>query len=410
MLLFFFKEGKVMDNKHFSNRFDDYDESIDIVSDSSRLPKKNSKVSKPQQNPQKSSRPQNIKPVQRTNSSNKPRNNQNQQLSSKPNRSGSNQYQQKAKKKKPNKPSVIFAKVFFSIVLVCLLIFAIGFAYMSNLFGDIKFNDKVNKENAYIDDSELIGDSGVRNILLIGGDAREGDSAYRSDTMMLVSIDTNNKKIKLTSFLRDSWVYIPGKSYNKLNAACTYGGTQLVIDTIEYNFKIKIDNYAMVDFASFEGIVDALGGVNVAVTEKESAYIKRAYGSEGITVPAGDNVHLNGKQALKYCRIRKLDSDFFRTERQRKVMSAIKEKAAQASLPTVLKVVDKISQFIETDIPKNEMMKLSMKAASTYLKYDIVQMNIPADGTWKSASKNGQSVLVFDIKETTNSLHTFIYE
>lgn len=392
-----------MDNKHFTNRFDDYDESIDIVSDSSRLPNKNGKSTRAPQNPQRETMRQNTQHHQTSHPKNAYRANQPQEKNIKPT-------QQKGKKKKSNKPSVIFAKVFFTIILVFLLLFVIGFGYISNLFGDMKFNDDVNKQNSYIDDSELIGDSGVRNILLIGSDAREGDSSFRSDTMMLVSIDTNTKKIKLTSFLRDSWVDIPGKRYNKLNAACTYGGVQLVIDTIEYNFKIKIDNYAMVDFDSFEGIIDALGGINISVTQKESSYIKRTYGSEGITVPAGDNVHINGKQALKYCRIRKLDSDFYRTERQRKVMSAIKEKSAKASLPTVLKVVENISPYIQTDIPKNEIMKLSMKAASTYLKYDIVEMNIPADGTWKSESKNGQRVLSFDIKETTKLLHTFIYE
>ena len=115
-------------------------------------------------------------------------------------------------------------------------------------------------------------------------------------------------------------------------------------------------------------------------------------------------------QALAYCRIRKLDSDFYRTERQRKVMFAIKDKASQASLPTLLKVAKEITPFVQTDLSKSEITKLSIKASTSYLKYDIEQMSIPADGTWKSATKSGQSVIVFDIEENSRLLKNFIYE
>ena len=397
-----------MDDKHNSNRHFDYDESVDIFSDSSREPRRRSSSQRVPPPPQRNQRPSQRAVQQPPNRNQRP-----------PKRSNSkydtmeipiSRNQPPKKKKKRSTPGAIFAKVFFSIVLVLLLLFAIGYAVFSNFFSGMNFDDSINKENAFIDESKLIGDSGVRNILLIGGDAREGEKNYRSDTMMLVSIDTNNKKIKMTSFLRDSWVEIPGKGYNKLNAATSYGGIQLLIDTLEYNFRVKIDNYAMVDFAAFKDIVDALGGVNVAVTEKEARYMNRTYPMYKFNIKSGDNVHLNGLEALEYCRIRKLDSDFFRTERQRKVMSAIKAKASDASATQVLNVVNKVLPYIKTDIKKNEMMKLSMLAATKYLKYEIVELHIPADGAWKSESKHGQSVLVFDIDDAKDMVHAFIYE
>lgn len=397
-----------MSNKNFFDQFDDYDENIDIVSDSSKIPQKNRDIVAnnkkkdffaTQELPTIQVQRKNINP-------NKNRQANQNYTNVYSNRNSANKNHPQKIKKKPTTP---FKKAFFTVFLVALLIFAIAIGVISNIFGGINF-DKNIKDNAFVDSSSLIGKRGVKNILLIGSDAREGDTVYRSDTMMLVSIDTNNKKIKLTSFLRDSWVEIPEKGYKRLNSATAIGGIQLLIDTLEYNFKVDIDNYAMVDFAAFEGIVDALDGVNVSITQKESAYLNKFFINEGISVSAGENVHLNGSQALAYCRIRKLDSDFYRTERQRKVMFAIKDKASQASLPTLLKVAKEITPFVQTDLSKSEITKLSVKASTSYLKYDIEQMSIPADGTWKSATKSGQSVLVFDIEENSRLLKNFIYE
>ena len=131
------------------------------------------------------------------------------------------------------------------------------------------------QDNVYVDSSTLMHDSKVTNILLIGVDGSSSDTSLRSDTMLMVSIDRNNKKIKLTSFLRDTWAVIPStKSYNKLNAACSYGGAQLVMDTIEYNYNVKIDHYMLVGFDMFETIIDSVGGIDVEVTEKEAQFMR----------------------------------------------------------------------------------------------------------------------------------------
>lgn len=272
--------------------------------------------------------------------------------------------------------------------------------------------------NTYISPSELKHSDDVRNILFIGVDAREGENPEktRSDTMMLVSIDTKNQQIKLTSFLRDLYVDIPDYRTDKLNAAQSHGGTQLLVDTIEYDFHIDIDNYMLVSFDMFTTIIDRLGGVDVAVTEKEADYInsqKKMTDAEKAAFPteitAGDSVHFTGMQALWYSRIRYLDSDFQRTGRQRKVITSLIQKAAGQSPTELLALMEEVVPMVITDLTTDEMTEIGMGALD-YLKYDIVQQQIPAEDAYKSAKRRGMSVLIPDMDENIDILHNFIYE
>lgn len=322
----------------------------------------------------------------------------------------------KIKKKKKYSPIATFSKVFFSIILVCILILGCVYAYISNIFDGVNIKENNIKPNKYIDESKLMGKDGVKNILLIGGDDPQGGKSFRSDTMMLMTIDTNHKKIKLSSFLRDSYVKIPGRTKAKLNASCAYGGLQLVKDTIEYNFHIKIDNYVLVDFNAFEKIIDVLDGVNVPVTAKEASYMNRNYstfvsGVKSFHVKSGKNVHLNGKEALLFSRIRKLDSDFMRTKRQRMVMSNIKSKMSTVSKTKILSLMKEIAPYIETDISKNQLTMLSVTAATTYLKYEIVQRGVPETDEWYSQRIKGQDMVMFkDLDKTREDLKKFLYD
>lgn len=401
------------------NSFYDFDEDRDIFSDSKKQRQNETKKQNPtiKNNIDKKSRQQNINSNSRSFPNNNSRASQNiKNKNTKTNKKSQNipidkkkLAESQAKVKSKKSPKKTFTKVFFTLLLVILLLFSCGYAYISNIFGGVKFSEK--EGNKYINDSELVGKNGVLNILLVGGDARKGDKTFRSDTMMLVSIDTNHDKIKLSSFLRDSYVKIPEHRKNKLNAACSYGGIELVQDTIEYNFKIKIDNYVYVDFEAFEKIIDVLGGVNVPVTKREASYMNKFFAQEGCHVTSGKNVHLNGKHALMFCRIRKLDSDFKRTERQRMVMSALKEKMSECSMTDVVNIVKKISPYIQTDFSKNNLMALSFQAGTKYLKYGIVQRSVPKDDEWYSKNINGQSMVMFkNFDKTVKELHNFIYE
>lgn len=326
-----------------------------------------------------------------------------------------------AKEKPPKKHKHVALKIIAAMLAVILLfvggISAFGYSKAKSLLGSVKYSPL--DANKYIDAAKLAHSDSVKNILLIGVDARDGEDidSTRSDTMMLVSLDSANKQIKLTSILRDTYIEIPGWQTRKLNAAQSHGGRQLLVDTLEYNFKIDIDNYMIVNFDMFTTIIDELGGVDVEVTEKEAKYLnsgdhmtdveKEAFKEE---VVAGDSVHFNGVQALWYSRIRYLDSDFYRTQRQRKVITSIAGKAAKAGFTSLFAMMEKVMPMIETDMTEDEMLTLA-KGSLGYLKYDIVQMQIPADGTWKSAKKkvDGQ-VLVIDLEENVSQLNKFIYQ
>lgn len=262
------------------------------------------------------------------------------------------------------------------------------------------------KKNEYISTSQLKRSPLVTNILLLGVDGDAGSSS-RSDSMILVSVDFAHAKIKLTSFLRDSWVEIPSKGKKaKLNAACSYGGPQLVCDTIEYNFGVDIDHFVMVDFDMFTQIIDSLGGVEVEVTKKEADFINRTTRQN---IDYGENIRLNGDEALVYCRIRKLDSDYMRTYRQRKVITALINSAGDAGAVKLLETMRQVFPLIQTDMSPLELTALSYKAGVGILAFDIEQNRVPIDEHMKPKTINGQWVESLDIDATKEYLIEYIY-
>ena len=322
--------------------------------------------------------------------------------------------EEKKKKKTKSHPVRNTFLVFLCIVLV--LVSCVGFyGYntVNKLLSSFDSTEQI-ADNEYISESLLYSDDEQVNILLVGVDAREGETESRSDTMMLVTLDNKNGEIKLTSFLRDSYVEIAGrKKKEKLNAAYMRGGIQTLIDTLELNFKVSIPYYAVVDFEIFTTIVDELGGINVDVTEKESYY---TYHSGKVGVPvrieAGEDVLLNGEQALWYSRIRYLDSDFMRTQRQRKVITAIVEKTLQQDIPTIIGLAETIIPLVKTNLSSDEIMSIGVKALlKQAYSYPIVQQQIPADNTWSSKSISGVgSCLVMDFEDNIKIMQSFLSE
>ncbi len=314
----------------------------------------------------------------------------------------------KRKTKKRKKGGKLLRKI-RNIALVFVLIFGILTGMVYATFSSVNYNETGHGENVFLDEDMLIQSASVKNILLIGVDRRNANDASRSDTMLMVSVNTATRKIKLTSFMRDTYVYIPERQRSaKLNASCTWGGAQMVMDTIEYNFNIKIDHYVLVDFTMFEDIVEGLGGVEVEVSEKEAKYMRERVHLKDVV--AGENVHLNGKEALWYCRIRELDSDFMRTQRQRKVLTAIIDKAKSTNPVELYKLLGEIVSLIETDMSPVNLTGLAVNGLLRYLHYDIEQGRVPAEDTWVSKRVNGQSVLSVDMGKNREYLEEFIYE
>ena len=293
---------------------------------------------------------------------------------------------------------------FIASVLIIAFLFSSAFIFVFAAASGYTRNDL--ETNKYISSAQLKSSPLVSNILLLGVDG-SADSSSRSDSMILVSVDFAHMKIKLTSFLRDSWVEIPSKGKKgKLNSACSHGGPQLVVDTIEYNFGVDIDHYVMVDFDMFTQIIDCLGGIDIEVTEKEAKYINK---TTRHTVDSGENVHLNGDEALVYCRIRKLDSDYMRTYRQRKVITALIGQAKNAGVAALIETMRNIFPLIQTDMSAAEITGLAYKAGIGVLACEIEQNRVPIDEHMKPDTRNGQWVEVLDLEATKEYLQDYIY-
>ncbi len=277
---------------------------------------------------------------------------------------------------------------------------------------DLQFNNESS--------GSLLNHPYVLNIMLFGTD-RYGDEGL-SDTMILLSIDNRHQKIKMTSFLRDTYISIPGVTSHKLNYAYAVGGAALSIQTIESNYGVQIDRYATVNFSTFKEIVDIMGGVELYVTGDEIDYINAQiahngqseylYASEGM-------VTLNGQQALWYARNRGgyyngmsfSGDDWDRTDRQRKFIEAVITNLKEdASLTEIVQIVNKVGPMVTTNLKKTEIQSL-VANAMTYLTYDIEQCHMPSDGNWSYGyNEAGSVILVDNWYQVRRDLATFIYE
>lgn len=310
------------------------------------------------------------------------------------------------KQKSHSKPNVLKIVTALLGVLLILFVGVIGFA--DSVFSKITFDD--NRPNEYISSADLKSSPKVKNILLLGVDSRdpEDDTNSRSDSMMLISIDSEHNCIKMVSFLRDSWVYIPAlDKYQRLNAACSADGFNGVVDTIEYNFGVDIDGYVVADFEMFKVLVDSVGGVEVDVTEQEADEVTNhpvRYGN--VTLEAG-KYNLTGEQALAYCRIRKIDTDFMRAYRQRTVMQSILKSVKSANPVKLLLIASKCAPYIETNLSKTDIMQTGISALSCI--GTMVETRVPFDSTWSYKTIQGNSVISIDVDKNKEMLIDTIY-
>ena len=220
---------------------------------------------------------------------------------------------------------------------------------------------------------------GYINILLVGQDRRPGQGRQRSDSMILCSFNLNKGTFAMISFLRDTYVYIPGWGSEKLNAAYAHGGFRCLNETLAVNFGVSVDAGVEVDFSGFEAIIDLLGGVTINITQKESDYIKTNW---GVTLPAGVN-RLNGSQALYYSRIRKLDMDAKRAERQRKVLTSLINEYKNKSVPEMLDILDDVLPYVTTTMSNQEIVNYALEIFPMLSNTTITNQQIPAAGTYK---------------------------
>ncbi len=323
-------------------------------------------------------------------------------------------------KKSSSKKKIYVISLIFSIVLGILGSLLI---YTYNKLDNINYraidstDDFSDLENAV----NLLQDRMVLNIAMFGIDRRtDEDNHSRSDSTMILSIDSRRRKIKLISLMRDIWTKIPYHAKNRLNTAIAFGGEKLAIQTIQNNFGVKIDRYAKVDFESFKTIVDIVGGIDLTLSDAEVSYINNDLtywkSSSPKLTPGEKSYHLNGEQTLIYARARKvatpegLHDDFARTYRQRRVLSIIIESMKKCKLNQILEIVEKAGPFIDTNLKKSEILTLG-KDALSYLNYTLEEFRLPTDNNVKNANINGMSVLIIpDMKKARYDLAKFIYE
>lgn len=251
--------------------------------------------------------------------------------------------------------------------------------------------------------SEIIGGEDMINILLIGQDKREGQGRQRSDAMILCTVNTNTGTLTMTSFLRDMYVEIPGYRNNKINACYQIGGMELLDACLEKNFGIRVDANIEIDFDGFMELIDMVGGVDVELTSAEASYLNRhgnwdVEANQHWSLKAGVNT-LTGSQALAYSRIRAIGMDFERTERQRRVLTALVEKAKDLNLLEINSLITKAVTLVTTDMTNKEIFNYAAELFPLLSDLKLHTQRIPADGTYSFADLPGAGdsiVLDFD--------------
>ena len=322
-----------------------------------------------------------------------------------------NKKSSKAAGKKKKKSS--FKRFLIAVALILVFLAAGLYVLVGKVYAEMNYEEIESVA------SSPMKEEGVTNILLIGNDSRENGEDGRSDAMILLSISNKTKKIYMTSLLRDMYVEIPGYKDNRLNAAYSYGGAELLMETIEQNFDIHISRYVLVNFEAFANLVDAVGGVDLELTGKEVEYVNgylveynillgRPEGTDYFDDLSGGMVHLNGPQALAYCRNRYIGTDFGRTERQRKVLTEVIHKLPKGVLTNPKGLIDGLMPNLTTNLTQAECYRLSLMAPKI-LTYDIIQNSIPIEGTYKDATHRKMSVLEVDFEANKKFLQENLY-
>lgn len=256
------------------------------------------------------------------------------------------------------------------------------------------------------------------NILLLGTDNRDemGEGRYsRTDSMIILSVNMATKEAKLTSLMRDTWVPMEGRSANRLNACTVFGGPELLMKTVNKQFGMNISQYVMINITGLADVIDTLGGLDFAVTEAERKALNKGLfdlssqsGMEQLQ-ESGESVHLNGNQAVAFARIRKIDTDYKRTERQRLVLTTMAEKLKNnTNAATIVGVVNNLLPYVETNLSLTDLMQLGYVGLQLDLG-GVEQFRIPADGTFDSGIYDGLWCIKPNFEKNKALLYDFIY-
>ncbi|KJU72077.1 LCP family protein [Clostridium baratii] len=301
------------------------------------------------------------------------------------------------------KKIALWQKILLSLFVLLLVSVGGAYFYIHNLL-DKTEKVEINEENLGItpENKELaVKNKGVTNIALFGIDAQNGNTG-RSDAIMILTIDKDHDKIKLSSIMRDSYTDINGRGKDKINHAYAFGGPELALNTINKNFNLSIDKFITVNFTSLPKIVDKIGGIEMNLTEGDLKYMKYT------DLSTGKNT-LNGTQALSYARIRYDGGDQRRTERHRNVITAIFNKIKSMPVSSYPGTLNELLPLVSTNISSSQFMTLGKDIISTGAT-SIEEHRVPCNNHSNGKNINGVYYMTFDIGAETKELHNFIYE
>lgn len=338
--------------------------------------------------------------------------------------------EQVQKKSKNGRGCLIALIVFLSLILAMLITVAVGINYflgrLTRFENPVPTGTEPKMSDEFIADTQegmetmetvdasdivfetvdvLEGD--VINIMLVGQDRRPGEDRSRSDSMILVTLNKEKNTIQLTSFMRDLYVQIPGYLDNRLNVAYRYGDVPLMNETFLVNFGLEIDGNVMVDFDEFTEIIEVLGGVTLEISDAEAKYMNKHsdnHFEEGV-------VYLNAADALTFTRMRyAAGGDYGRTDRQRRVLTALGNSMRDTDAWTLLELFNRILPHIATNLTDPEILQC-IRDGVTILGSggEIQTYRIPQDDAHYQASIRGMAVLVPNLEKCREDLQEFIY-
>lgn len=312
------------------------------------------------------------------------------------------------------------------IVEICILLIAIGVLYVVTT--TTREVDRKNIDTDHITINEEVVEQrqeetvntvkGYRNIALFGVDSRDGElgKGTRSDTIIIASINQDTQEIKLISVFRDTYLNLSNDTYNKCNAAYAKGGPEQAISMLNANMDLDITDYVTVGFGGLIDAIDALGGVEIEVTESEISHLNNyqlcmaeEMGVSYIPVKKSGKQLLNGMQATAYCRIRYTKGDDFkRAERQRDVLTAMMNEAKGASVSALTDMVNAVLPQVETSLGVNEILSVLGSVAG----YNVVVSDgfpFEENRTGANIGSKGSCVIPDSLEENVIKLHEVLY-
>ncbi len=270
----------------------------------------------------------------------------------------------KKPKSKGKKIAIVIISIFLILFILIAILFAIALTYINNMINLVEYDESISEGDIIVNSKVAEDISNYRNIVLFGLDARADtfSPGNRSDCIILVTINNTTHDVALTSVYRDTYLDIDGYGLDKVTHAYSYGGALLAMNTLNKNLDLNISEYVTVNFDTVKTVVDSIGGVTINITSAEA-------GSGSIPgISTAGRYNLNGEQALAYSRIRKIDTDYKRTERMRTVLTEIFNKVQSMDIGQLNNLLNIVLPHIRTNINQNEIINLIPQVLSFNIK------------------------------------------